>query len=62
MDVTGRELAKKFQELFPGDPSFKVSAQLLNETCENSIVQNFLKWFCNHVGPQNVLHKHEREM
>ncbi|KAF7998060.1 hypothetical protein HCN44_009458 [Aphidius gifuensis] len=61
MDISGRDLAKKFQELFPGDTTFKVSAQLLNETCENSIVQNFLKWFCDHVGPHNVLQKHERE-
>ncbi|XP_063982492.1 uncharacterized protein LOC135165289 [Diachasmimorpha longicaudata] len=58
MSITGTDLSSKIRQLLP-DNSYKLTPKLLNDTCENTSVQPFLTWFCEHVGQENILLKEE---
>ncbi|XP_043278045.1 HAUS augmin-like complex subunit 3 isoform X2 [Venturia canescens] len=54
MSVTGAILYTKVREILPGLPS-RITPEVLNKTCDDSIAQPFFKWFCSNVGRDNYL-------
>ncbi|XP_015126523.1 uncharacterized protein LOC107048074 [Diachasma alloeum] len=61
MSITGADLSSKIRQLLPNN-SYKLTPKLLNDTCENTSVQPFLRWFCEHVGQENILLKEEVQL
>ncbi|XP_011311197.1 uncharacterized protein [Fopius arisanus] len=61
MSITGAELSSRIRQLLPNN-SYKLTPKLLNDTCENTSVQPFLRWFCEHVGQENVLLREEVQL
>ncbi|XP_008556939.1 HAUS augmin-like complex subunit 3 [Microplitis demolitor] len=60
-NISGKNLADKIGQLL-SEKQLKISVDKFQETCNNPSVQPFLKWFCQHVGPDNILSKKEIQL
>ncbi|XP_057320602.1 HAUS augmin-like complex subunit 3 [Microplitis mediator] len=60
-NISGKILSDKIGQLLP-DKQLKISVDKFQELCNNPSVQPFLKWFCQNVGPDNILSKKEIQL